>query len=109
MNKRERIKVSLLANPKGLTKEALLFFTSQSPDGLRGRIAELRKQGYDIEYKETTQKVYILTGHEWTAQQEIFIKENMFKYNAEWIAKKLKLPTALVSKKLDTYGGLKQK
>jgi len=38
-----------------LTGEELVEHTGYSPNGIRGRISELRKLGYDIQYEERTE------------------------------------------------------
>ena len=111
--KKQQIAGLLVDCHDGLTSCNLAKLSDQSSTGLRGRISELRKEGYIIEHVEVVQKVYVLKGiegcdgFEWTAQQENFIKDNMFKHNAEWIAKKLNLAKNIVQEKLDTYGGVK--
>ena len=47
-----------------LTKNELKLATGQSPDGLRGRISEMRKLGYEItlqEPKEIEKKYYLIS------------------------------------------------
>lgn len=43
-----------------LTRLELKLITGQSPDGLRGRISEIRKLGYDIKLQEKIEKKYCL-------------------------------------------------
>ena len=111
--KKQQIAKLLVDCHDGLTPYNLAKITEQSSTGLRGRISELRKDGYIIDLKKVTNKVYTLkgikgcTGFEWTIKQENFIKDNMFKHNAEWIAKKLDLADSVVQEKLETYGGVK--
>ena len=43
-----------------LTKEELIEKTGYSYDGIRGRISEIRKLGYDIDYELMEEKRYVL-------------------------------------------------
>ena len=45
---------------KPMSKEELIESTGYSYDGIRGRISEMRKLGFDIVYTEVTEKKYIL-------------------------------------------------
>jgi len=66
-----------------LTRLELKLITGQSPDGLRGRIAEIRKFGYDIRLKtpDTPEKKYYLISKppenvdkilEWLEEKKLF-------------------------------------
>jgi biotin operon repressor len=53
-------KILSLLSKKSLTREELLEKTGYSYDGIRGRLSEIRKLGYDIQYKDVTEKKYVL-------------------------------------------------
>mgnify|MGYP000306510037 CR=1 FL=1 len=59
------IKILEALKKRPLSKEELIEATGYSYDGIRGRISELRKLGYDIQLKEVpvtiTVKKYVLT------------------------------------------------
>ena len=43
-----------------LSKKELVEKTGYSYDGIRGRISEMKKLGFDIQHKEVTEKKYVL-------------------------------------------------
>lgn len=53
-------KILSLLSKKSLTREELLEKTGYSYDGIRGRLSEIRKLDYDIQYKDVTEKKYVL-------------------------------------------------
>lgn len=59
MRKAHKVILKALSQ-KPLTKEELVEQTGYSYDGIRGRISEMRKLGYDIDYELVEEKRYIL-------------------------------------------------
>jgi hypothetical protein len=61
MNKSQMKVIESLKKYGSLTPLEIQLITNQSPDGIRGRISEARKIfGYDIQYKDVTEKKYVL-------------------------------------------------
>jgi len=76
--------ISLLEQHKSLSMRELQLLTGQTNSGLRGRLSELRKQGYQIDLEDHIVKQYVYKGKpeekdETTAKLEHLLEsENLF-------------------------------
>lgn len=77
MRKAHRLILDALSK-KPLTKEELVAQTGYSYDGIRGRISEMRKLGYDIDYELVEEKKYILKHHGKQKLIDLLNKYNLY-------------------------------
>ena len=108
----------------GIPKEILARITEQSPDGLRGRISELRKEKnvdivtfkkeftcYKLQKKRSPSSAKKINcgepnnlSREWTYEEEEFLRDNVFRLPFKHIVSKLSRPYDEVKMKCKFMG-----
>jgi hypothetical protein len=82
------------------SKREIIALTHQSYDGIRGRISEMRKLGYDIRYVPVKEKKYVLfkranscdildREREWTAHEENILRGSFFTVDISVLSNRL--------------------
>jgi hypothetical protein len=108
-------KIEALLKQRPLDIYELMRETGHSYDGLRGRLSEMRKMGYDIKLKPVEVRKYVLTSkpsifdlldsyREWTFEEENYMRENFFTVPFPKVCKKLNRPKEDVKRKAGFMG-----